>query len=77
MHLEHLGKSESTAWNVIRMIINETFFNKNSMETLVTSEIGPKIGIKIHFALKSDLIKFSGLFVSLRDTPEYPKACIF
>ena len=58
MHLEHLEKSESTAWNVIRMIINENFLNKNSKPTLVTSEIGPKIGIKIHFALTSDLIQF-------------------
>ena len=62
MHLKHLENSESTNWNVIRMIINEIFFNKNSKANLVSSEIGPKIGIKIHFTLKSDLIQFSGLF---------------
>ena len=61
MHLQHLEKSESTAWNVIRMVMNEKILNQNSKATLVTSEIGPKIGIKIHFALKSDLIQFSGL----------------
>ena len=37
--------------------------NQNSRATLVTSKIGPKIGIKINFALKSDLIQFSGLFL--------------
>ena len=63
MHLKHLEKSESTDWNVIRMIINEKFLNKNSQANLVSSEIGPKIGIKINFALKSDLMQFSGLFL--------------
>ena len=63
MHLKHLEKSESIAWNVIKMIKNEKFLNKNSKANLVSSEIGPKIGIKIHFALKSDLIQFSGLFL--------------
>ena len=52
MHLKHLEKLESTAWNMIRMIINEKFLNQNSKATLVTGEIGPKIGIKIYFALK-------------------------
>ena len=63
MHLKHLEKSESTDWNVIRMIINENFLNQNSNSTLVTSKIGPKIGIEINFALKSDLIQFTGLFL--------------
>ena len=63
MHLKHLEKLESTAWNVIRMIINENFLNQNSKATLVTSKIGPKIEIKINFALKSDLIQFSDLFL--------------
>ena len=46
MHLKHLENSESTAWNVIRMIINEDFLNQNSKATLVTSEIGPKLELK-------------------------------
>ena len=56
MHLKHLENSESTSWNVIRMIINEKDLNQNSKATLVTSKIGPKIEIKICFALKSDLL---------------------
>ena len=63
MHLEHLENSEIKAWNVIRMIINEKILNQNSKATLVTSKTGPKIGIKLNFALKSDLIQFSGLFL--------------
>ena len=63
IHLKCLENSESTAWNVIIMITNEKFLNQNSKATLVTSKIGPKIGIKISFALKSDLIQFSGLFL--------------
>ena len=62
MNLKHLENSESTAWNAIRIKINEKFLNQNSKATLVTRKIGPKIGIKINFALKSDLIQFSGLF---------------
>ena len=63
MRLKHLENSESGAWNVIRMSINEKNLNQNSKATLVTSKIGPKIEIKIKFALKSDLIQFSGLFL--------------
>ena len=63
MDLKHLENSESTAWNVIRMIINEKILNQNSKANLVTSKIGPKIGIKINFALKSDLVQFSGPFL--------------
>ena len=63
MHLKHLEKSESKACNVIRMIINEKNLNQTSKATLVTSQIGPKIEIKINFALKSDPIQFSGLFL--------------
>ena len=63
MHLKNLENSESTAWNVIRMIINEKILNQNSKATLLTSKTGPKIGIKINFALKSDLIQFSGVFL--------------
>ena len=63
MHLEHQENSDSKAWNLIRMIINEKILNQNSKATLVTSKIGPKIEIKINFALKSDLIQFSGLFL--------------
>ena len=63
MHLKHLENSESTAWNVIRIIINEKNLKKHSKATLVTSKVGPKIGIKINFALKSDPTQFSGLFL--------------
>ena len=63
LHLKHLENSESTAWNVIRMIINEKILNQNSKATLVTRKTGPKIEIKINFALKSDQIQFSGLFL--------------
>ena len=63
IHLKHLENSEGAALNVIRMIINEKFLDQNCKATLVTSEIGPKIGIKINFALKSDHIQFSGLFL--------------
>ena len=45
------------------MIIDEKLLNQNSKETLVTSKIGPKIEIKINFALKSDPSQFSGLFL--------------
>ena len=38
MHLEHLEKSESTSWNVIRMITNEILLNKNSKANLVAIE---------------------------------------
>ena len=37
--------------------------NQNSKATWVTSKTGPKIGIKINFALKLDVIQFSGLFL--------------
>ena len=63
MHLKHLENSESTAWNVIRMIINEKILNQSSKATLVTSKTQPKIGIKTNLSLKSDLIQFSGLFL--------------
>ena len=41
----------------MRIIINEKVLNKNNKANLVSSEIGPKIGIKINLALKSDLIQ--------------------
>ena len=63
MHLKHLENSESKDWNMIRIIINEKSLSQNSQATLVTSKTGPKIGIKINFALKLDLIQFSGLFL--------------
>ena len=47
MHLEHLEKSESTAWNVIRMIINENFLNQNSKANLVAIETGLKIELEM------------------------------
>ena len=46
MRLKHLENSEITAWNFIRMIINEKILNQNRKATLVTSKIGPKIEIK-------------------------------
>jgi len=54
MHLKHLENSESTAWNVIRMIINENFLNQNSKANLVSIETGLKIEL--------DLISVQNLF---------------
>ena len=47
MHLKHLEKSESTAWNVIRMIINEFFLNQISKANLVSIETGLKIELDL------------------------------
>ena len=54
MHLKHLENSESTAWNVIRMIINKislnknsNFLNKNSKANLVAIETGLKIELDL------------------------------
>ena len=47
MHLKHLENSESTAWNVIRMIINEKFLNQNSKANLVAIETGLKIELDL------------------------------
>ena len=54
MHLKRLENSESTAWNVIRMIINEKFLKQNSTVNLVSIETGLKIGL--------DLISVQNLF---------------
>ena len=54
MHLKHLEKSESTAWNVIRMIINENFLNQNSKANLVA--------IETHLKIELDLILVQNLF---------------
>ena len=54
MHLKHLENSESTAWNVIRMIINEIILNQNSKANLVPIESGMKIEL--------DLISVQNLF---------------
>ena len=54
MHLKHLENSESTAWNVIRMIINENVLNQNSKANLVSIGTGLKI--------KLDLISVQNLF---------------
>ena len=42
MHLKHLENSESTACNVIRMIINEKFSNQTRKANLVAIETGLK-----------------------------------
>ena len=47
INLKHLEKSESTAWNVIRMIINEKILNKNSQANLVDIETGLKIELDL------------------------------
>ena len=47
MHLKHLESSESTAWNVIRMIINEQFLSQNSKANLVAIETGLKIELNL------------------------------
>ena len=47
MHLKHLEKSEITAWNVIRMIINQKKLNQNSKANLVAIETGLKIGFDL------------------------------
>ena len=54
MHLKHLENSESTVWNVIRMIINEKNLNKNSKANLVSIETGLKIEL--------DMISVQNLF---------------
>ena len=55
MHLiKHLEESEITAWNVIRMIINENFLNQNRKANLVSIETGLKIEL--------DLISVQNLF---------------
>ena len=54
MHLEHPENSESTACNVIRMIINEKILNKNSKANLVAIETGLKIEL--------DLISVQNIF---------------
>jgi len=54
MHLKHLENSKSTAWNVIRMIINEKILNQNSKANLVAIETGLKIEL--------DLISVQNLF---------------
>ena len=54
MHLKHLENSEGTAWNVIRMIINEKFLNQNRKANLVAIEPGLKIEL--------DLISVQNLF---------------
>ena len=47
MHLKCLENSESKAWNVIRMIINEKLLNQNSKENLVSIETGLKIELDL------------------------------
>ena len=47
MHLKQLKNSESTAWNVIRMIINEKFLNQNRKANLVAIETGLKIELDL------------------------------
>ena len=54
MHLKHREKSESTAWKVIIMIINETFLNQNRKANLVAIETGLKIEL--------DLISVQNIF---------------
>ena len=54
MHLKHLESSESTAWNVIRMIINEKILNQIRKANLVSLETGLKIEL--------DLISVQNLF---------------
>ena len=54
MHLKQLESSESKAWNVIRMIINENFLNQNSKANSVSIETGLKIEL--------DLISVQNLF---------------
>ena len=47
MHLKHLEKSEMTAWNLIRMILNEKNLNQNSKANLVAIETGLKIELDL------------------------------
>ena len=47
MHLKHLEKSESKAWNVIRIITNENNLNQNSKANLVAIETGLKIELDL------------------------------
>ena len=54
MHLKRLENSESTAWNVMRMIINENVLNQNSKANLVSIEKGLKIEL--------DLISLQNVF---------------
>ena len=54
MQLKHLESSEITAWNVIRLIINEKTLNQNSKANLVAIETGLKIEL--------DLISVQNLF---------------
>ena len=54
MNLKQLENSESTAWNVIRMIINEKILNQISKANLVSKETGLKIEL--------DLISVQNLF---------------
>ena len=54
IHLRDPEKSESTALHVKRMIINEKFWNQDVKENLIYNKTGPKVGIKMNFALESN-----------------------
>ena len=52
IHLRDPEKSEITAFHVKRMIINENFWNQDVNENLIYNKTGPKVGIKMNFALE-------------------------
>ena len=65
IHLRDPEKSESTAFYVKTMIINGTFWNKDVKENLICNKTGPKVGIKMNFALESNFTTtFGSVFLA-------------
>ena len=66
IHLRDPEKSDSTALHVIRMIINEKkIWNQDVKENLIYNKTGPKVGIKMIFALESNFtITFGSVFLA-------------
>ena len=52
IHLRDPEKSESTALHMKRIIINEKLWNQDVKENLIYNKTGPKVGIKMNFALE-------------------------
>ena len=65
IHLRDPEKSEITASHVKRMIMNEKFWNQEVKENLIYNKTGPKVVIKMNFALESNFtITFGSVFLA-------------